>query len=299
VTGSLAAGLGLALLSAAALNWGFFAQHGAVASMPPLRVRHPLRSMALLLRDLRWLAASASGLAGWALYIAALSLVQAVSAGGIGLLALLAGRGGAGLHPREWLGVGLAVGGLVLLAASLGGHVTGSSSASWKAVTAWVLLSILVAGIAVLLDRRAVAAGAGFGAAAGLLYAAGDVATKAAILGPLAFVFVALLLLSHGLGFTSLQLGYQRGGVLATAGVSTLLTNALPIAAGTFVFGEHVPGGWAGAARVLAFAFVVLGACLLASARTESGGSLSTQTSTATPLRSRPSSQKSSASSLT
>jgi hypothetical protein len=275
MTGSLAVGLGLALLSAAALNWGFFAQHGAVAGMPPLRVRHPLRSLALLFRDLRWLAASTTGLAGWALYIAALtlaplSLVQAVSAGGIGLLALLAARGGAGLHSREWLGVGLAVGGLVLLAASLGGHVTGSSAGSWKPVTGWVLLSLVVAGVAVVLDRRALAAGAGFGAAAGLLYAAGDVATKAAILGHFALVFVPLLLLSHGLGFTSLQLGFQRGGVLATAGVSTLLTNALPIAAGTFVFGEHLPGGSAGVERVTAFASVVAGACLLASAGTTS-----------------------------
>ena len=45
---------------------------------------------------------------------------------------------------------------------------------------------------------------------------------------------------------------------LATAGVSSVLTNALPIAAGIVVFGEEVS-----AARMVAFAFVVSGAALL------------------------------------
>src|SRR5262249_3574011 len=61
-----------------------------------------------------------------------------------------------------------------------------------------------------------------------------------------------------------LQLGFQRGGALATAGVSTLLTNALPIAAGATIFHEGLPGGALGAARLLAFAAVVAGAALFA-----------------------------------
>jgi hypothetical protein len=56
---------------------------------------------------------------------------------------------------------------------------------------------------------------------------------------------------------------------LAIAGVSTVATNALPIAAGTLLFGEAVPGGGEGAFRVLALASVVLGAALLARGETE------------------------------
>jgi len=69
---------------------------------------------------------------------------------------------------------------------------------------------------------------------------------------------------SHGLAFVSLQLSFQRGTTLATAGVSTLLTNMLPILAGLTVFGEHMPGGVPGVLRGLGFASAVLGAAMLA-----------------------------------
>src|SRR5262249_16044349 len=63
-------------------------------AMPPLTVRRPLASLRLLTGSRAWLAGFLDGLAGWALYVAALklapiSLVQAVSAGGLRLLALL------------------------------------------------------------------------------------------------------------------------------------------------------------------------------------------------------------------
>ena len=107
--------------------------------------------------------------------------------------------------------------------------------------------------------------GAALGAAAGLLYSGGDVATKAFASGTHPFVlFIGLLLICHGLAFVALQLAFQRGSALATAGLSTLLTNALPIAAGLAVFGEVMPGGVAGALRGLGFAATVAGAALLA-----------------------------------
>jgi hypothetical protein len=46
--------------------------------------------------------------------------------------------------------------------------------------------------------------------------------------------------------------------------MATLWTNALPIAAGSVLFSETVPGGLRGVARVAAFACVVGGAALLA-----------------------------------
>jgi hypothetical protein len=105
--------------------------------------------------------------------------------------------------------------------------------------------------------------GAGFGLAAGVLYAAGDVATKAAVGGGVAVLFTLLVLACHGLGFVALQLGFQRGGALATAGLSTLALNSLPIVAGATVFGESLPDGALGVLRLVAFAYVVLGAALL------------------------------------
>jgi hypothetical protein len=64
-----------------------------------------------------------------------------------------------------------------------------------------------------------------------------------------------------------LQAGYQAGGALTVAGVATLLTNALPILAGTVLLGEPLPSGVLGVVRVLAFAAVILGSVLLSRPR--------------------------------
>lgn len=267
MSGSLAAGIALALASAAALNWGFFVQHGVASGLPPLSVRRPFASLGLLFSNLRWVGGFLAGLAGWALYVGALalaplSLVQAASAGGIGLLALLVERTTrTALTRRDRVGVGAAVAGLVLLGISLAGSTAAGRQASPVGVGLWIACSLAAAGLA----ARRVPAGAGFGIAAGVLYAAGDVATKAAVGGGAAVAFTAAVLACHGLAFVALQLGFQRGGALATAGVSTLLTNALPILAGMVLFHEGLPGGVLGGVRVAAFAGVVAGAALLAS----------------------------------
>lgn len=261
MTAALAGGLLLALASAAALNWGYFVQHGVASALPPLTLRRPLASLRLLFGNLRWLVGFFVGIGGWVLYVAALalaplSLVQAASAGGIGLLALLASRH-ARLKAWERRGVAVAVAGLVLLGISLAGRTTTATVGDWGAVAAWVALSVALAGVAA--SRRSAA---GLGIAAGILYSAGDVATKAAVHGGARLGFVPVLLACHGLAFVALQLGFQRGGVLATAGLATLFTNALPIAAGTTLFGEGL--GSLPVVRVLAFACTVAGAALLA-----------------------------------
>ncbi|HEY2541416.1 MAG TPA: hypothetical protein VGH92_00035, partial [Gaiellaceae bacterium] len=104
---------------------------------------------------------------------------------------------------------------------------------------------------------------AGLGTAAGVLYAAGDVATKAAVGGGARLAFVPVLLTCHGLAFVCLQLAFQRGGKLASAGLAVLWTNALPIAAGTVLFAESLPGGMRADLRIAAFALVLVGAVAL------------------------------------
>ncbi len=265
--------LALAAASALALNWGFFAQHSEAAILPALSLRRPLHSLTLLFTARRWLAGFLVGIGGWALYAAALafgplSLVQATSAGGIGILALLVSRiAHVTLARREWTGVFLAVCGLALLGLSLLGrggnrHHWGSHG-SWVAIAVWIAASLLLAALAAGPLAARLAAGAGLGVGAGFLYAAGDVATKAAVAGGARLAFVPVLLACHGLAFILLQLGFQRGAALATAGVATLFTNAVPIAAGMALFHEPLPGGALGVLRLLAFATVVVGAALL------------------------------------
>jgi len=269
----LAAGLVLALASAGALNWAYFAQHGAASTLPPLSVRRPVRSLVLLFGHRRWLIGFLTGIGGWTFYVAALALaplaiVQAASAGGIALLAVLVGR----LSIGERRAVVVSVAGLLLLGLSLIRTSAPTGHGNWVTVAAWMGASVAVAAFAAGPAAALLAGGAGLGVAAGVLYAAGDVGTKAALAGGARLGFVPALLACHGLAFVALQLGFQRGGALATAGMATLWTNALPIAAGSILFGESLPGGARGAARVAAFACVVLGATALARREAEPQG---------------------------
>jgi hypothetical protein len=263
------AGLILALLSAIALNWGFFVQHGASNTLPQLSLRRPLRSLRLLFTNARWLLGYVAGIGGWGLYIAALdlaqlSLVQAVSAAGVGVLALFVWRAGLAHFSRsEWVAVSVTLFGLALLLLSFLGGVPAPARVDGGGALVWVGVTMAAALLAWQPGSRFVRPGAGLGAAAGLLYASGDVSTKGAVVG-VGLFFVPLLLLCHLLGFVALQLSFQRGTALSTAGLSTLLNNAVPIVAGVLLFHERLPAGPAGVLRALSFAVVVLGAALLA-----------------------------------
>lgn len=233
-----------------------------------------MRALGALFRSRRWVVGFVTGLGGWALYVGALalaplSLVQGVSAGGIGLLALFVQRGRATrLERREWLAVAVALGGLALLSASLAGGVAKGTAASSAAVGVWLVACVAAVALLAGPVARLLVGGAGLGLAAGTLYAAGDVATKAAVGGRWLFVLAVLAL--HGAAFGALQLAFQRGNALVTAGLNTLAMNALPIVAGLALFHERFPPGAAGGLRLVAFAATVTGAAMLA--RVESAG---------------------------
>jgi hypothetical protein len=260
----IAGGLALAVASAVAIAGGYALQHSSASRLPPLTLRRPVSSALLLLRSGPWLVGSVTGIGGWVLYVVALrlaplSLVQAASAGGIGVLAV-----GMRLSRAERFGVAAALGGLVLLALSVGSHPpTGRGTV--LGVVVWVLVSGAIAGG--LATRPAAAT---LGTAAGILYAAGDVATKAAVVGGARLAFAPLVLACHAAAFVCLQLAFQRGSRLSSAGLAVLWTNALPIAAGMALFSEALPGGVRGALRILAFVLVLAGAVALS--RREAGG---------------------------
>ncbi|MGE5273700.1 MAG: hypothetical protein ACM3QU_08050 [Verrucomicrobiota bacterium] len=264
----LALALVATLASSCALNVGYLLEHSAVGRMPALTIRAPIGSLRRLLGSRRWLLGFGIEGTGWALYVLALSLaplslVQATAAGGIGILALMVSRvTQTPLSKHERLGVGIAVAGLVLLGISLaGGHGEGGGAA-YLTVALWIAASAGAALVSVQLLSRRIGAPA-YGLAAGLLFAAGDIATKGAVEADGHLVFVAALIAAYAFGTLVLQAGFQRGSALATAGIATLLTNALPIVAGMTIFGEPLPDGWLGAVRIAAFAAVVLGAVFL------------------------------------
>ena len=270
----LALALVATLASSCALNVGYLLEHGAVSKLPPLTIRAPLTSLRQLLGSRRWVLGFAIESVGWALFVLALalaplSLVQATAAGGIGILALLVSRvTHVPLSRHEWLGVVIAVAGLVLLGISLaGGHGEGSG-AGYLSVGLWIGASAVAALVSVQLLSGRIGAAPAYGVAAGLLFAAGDIATKGAVdAADSHLAFIAALIAAYAFGTLVLQAGFQRGSALTTAGIATLLTNALPIVAGMTIFGEPLPEGWLGAVRIAAFACVVVGAVFLGERR--------------------------------
>lgn len=245
---ALALGLGLALLASAALNGSYLLQHAGSRDAPEVDVRRPLRTFLGLLRSRVWSAGLVAGLLGWALHVGALahaplSLVQAFAVGG---LALAVPVGARVLRERlargEQAAIGAMVAALALLA--LGAHAR-SAPTGVPAIALGACLGgcALVAGA---LARRP--APGLLGTAAGVLYGAADVATKAATIvaarhGLAAALLspwpLAVVLLSCG-AFFCFQRGLQTGAAVPVVALMTAATNAVAILTGLLVLGDRL-----------------------------------------------------------
>jgi hypothetical protein len=260
----------LALASTMLTNIAYLREHDAAAALPALSLRRPLHSAEALLGDRSWLTGFALETAGFALYVAALALapltlVQSISAGGIGILAFIsARRSRRRLGRHELAGVLISMFGLLALAVSLAGGSGEGSGGSTFEILLWIGATVAAAAVALALGRRFGALAAAEGIAGGLFFSIGDLSVKVATQGGARTAFAIGVIAGYSLGTAFLQLGYQKGGALTVAGLATLLTNALPIAAGTVVLGEPVPSGAYGGVRIVAFAAVTIGAILLA-----------------------------------
>src|SRR3954468_222282 len=134
---TLQLGILLALVCAFATNLGFFYKHRGACLAAPVDITHPLRS-ARSLYSSKWfaigmfVATSAWGFHVAALAMAPMSVVQAVLAGGVVLLAVMAERlFGFEVGRRQWIGLGCTAFGLILLGITLpAGHNAPSTFSS-------------------------------------------------------------------------------------------------------------------------------------------------------------------------
>lgn len=259
-------------MSAVAVNWAYTKEHDAVRALPPLSPRHPLLAARDLVRTRAWLIAFGSETVGWLMYVAALhlaplALVQAVGAAGIAVLAMSEAKG----HPRrlplhEQLAVAFAIAGLVLLGLSLPSHQPGDHAPHAAEAAVWLGATVgAAAALSVARVRYSYAATLGF--AAGLLFAGGDISAKLFVFGGIWLVVVVPMIALYGLGSIQLQAAFQHGDAVTAAGVATLTTNAVPIAAGVVLLDEQLPTGASRVLRIAAFALLVVGGTLLSRTR--------------------------------
>jgi drug/metabolite transporter (DMT)-like permease len=252
------------------VNWAYAKEHRAAAAMPPLSPRRPLRSVRLLLGNRAWVIGFGTESAGWlvyviALWLAPLSLVQAVSASGIAVLAFFSAHGHlARLARRERVAVGIALVGLVLLSLSLVGTTPASHTPHAVGVVVWLAVFAGVAA-ALVVVRLGFSRAATLGLAAGLLFADGDISAKLISSGGIWLLALLSLVACYAAGTLTLQSAFQHGSALTAAGIATLVTNAAPIAAGFVLFDESLPPGLQGGLQLAAFATIVASAALLGS----------------------------------
>jgi drug/metabolite transporter (DMT)-like permease len=273
-----AIGLALALVSTTLVNLAYVREHDAVGELPPLSLSRPLRSLQLLLADRGWLGAFAMESGGFILYVAAvrlapLALVQSITAGGIGVLAVATARlGHRTLTTVERVGAVVSIAGLLFLSLSLAGGVQQGARGDLVEIGLWLGCTSAAALLVLVVGRSLVGAALADAVAGGLLFSCGDISTKIATEGGARVLFAIVAIFGYALGSSLLQIGYQRGTALSIAGVATLLTSALPIAAGSVLLHETPPHGAQGVLRVVSFAAVVIGAILLGRPRVRAHG---------------------------
>src|SRR5437660_2600747 len=118
-------GILLALGCALSTNVGFLYKHRGACSVPPVDMRRPVRSARLLFGSRLFSIGMLIACGAWMFHVAAmsvapLSLVQAVLAGGMVLLAIMAEQMlGCSIGRRQWIGLGLTAFGLMLLGFTL------------------------------------------------------------------------------------------------------------------------------------------------------------------------------------
>lgn len=272
-------GLILALGCAAIANVGLLCQHRGAVRAPEIRFAHPLRSAAGLFRSRWWAIGFAIGCVAWGLHVAALaiaplSLVQAVIAGGLALLAFPARQWfGIALGSRELLGLGLAAAGLAFLTLTASNGSDASNGYSESAMLGFEGGAVAI-GAALLLsahgERGVRHGGLLLGAAAGVLLGVSDVAIKAlapsVLSSPLGLLspWTAIAIIGGVGAFYALARSLQIGDPVEMAVFASVASNIAAIAGGVLVFGDPVgSSALAVVARAAAFTAVIAAAALL------------------------------------
>jgi drug/metabolite transporter (DMT)-like permease len=278
---TLLLGLVLAGLSALVTQVGFLLRHRGAVAAPDVELRHPLRSAIALFRSKWWTIGYALAIVAYVLHVgaltlAAMSLVQAVLAGGLVVLAVVAERFfGFELERRQWAGLVLTAAGLAMLAVT-GEARSGQESANYS-IAAMLAFEAAIAAMGVVLIVSYAKGpatshhGIVLALAAGLLFTSTHVAVKALsgkidagiaaiFLSPYLYVAIAGGVVAFFASARSLQIG----PAVPVIAFTSIAGNASAIPAGIVVFGDPLGSeALTVVVRVVAFLLVVAAAALI------------------------------------
>ena len=268
---TLQLGILLSLFCALATNVAFLLKHRGACAAPDVSLRHPITSAVGLFRSKWFTIGMLVALVAWTFHVAALALaplsvVQAIIAGGLVFLTVLAERWfGFTVGTRQWAGVGLTALGLVLLAITLPQHGGAHAGYSLAGMIAFES-ALLVIGTFLVLSKKLGSHehhGVMLGTAAGILFGVSDVAIKAltgavgnGITGLLSPWLVTCILASV-IAFYASARGLQKGEAVPVITLTSAAANVTAISGGILVFGDPMPSDPVGIV-VQSFAFVLV-----------------------------------------
>ena len=276
-------GLLIAFGGAIAANLGFFLRFRGARLAPDVNMRRPLRSAAGLWLSPWFAGGMLVGFLAWAMQVAAitlapLSLVQAVFAGSVALVAVMADRiFGLPVAGRQWWGLVLTAIGLVLLALTM--PAAGSTPAALATAPMVAFeAGLLAAGVLLIVGPHAAGArrehhGIALAAAAGIMFGACNVAVKAltgAFDGPasLASPWLAVALVASAGAFYASARSLQLGGAVAVIGITGTTAAVTCIAGGILIFRDPLPASATGLLlQLLAFVLVLAAAVMVPAPR--------------------------------
>ena len=238
-------GILLALACALATNVGFLYKHRGACAAPAVDMRHPLRSARSLFASPLFAIGMVIAAGAWLFHVAAmsfapLSLVQAVLAGGVVMLAVMAERiFGLKIGRRQWVGLALTALGLMLLGVTLPAAHGADSRFSLPGMISFE--AALVAGGTLLIMGPRIGAprehhGFMLGAAAGIMFGVSDIAIKA--ITPWAGVCAVASVAA----FYASAKGLQDGDPVPVIAVTGAAANLAGIVGGIAVFGDPLSG---------------------------------------------------------
>ena len=272
-------GIACALACALTTNLGFLYKHRGACAAPTVDFRRPFWSARQLFRSKLFTIGMIVACVSWIFHIGAmamvpLSVVQAVLAGGVVTLAIMAERAfGLKIGPRQWLGLGMTAAGLVLLGISLPAVHGAHSRFSVPGMIAFEGVLIVLGALLIMGPRIGAKEhhhGVMLGGAAGILFGVSDVALKAltgavgahGILG-LVSPWLALTIPASIVAFYASAKSLQDGDAVPVIAVTATAANVSGILGGLLVFGDPLPSSAVGVVvEVLAFALVIVAAWL-------------------------------------
>jgi drug/metabolite transporter (DMT)-like permease len=273
-------GILLAVACALATNVGFLYKHRGACAAARVDMRRPLWSARALFSSPLFAIGMAIAAGAWMFHVAAMSLaplsiVQAVLAGGVVLLAVLAEQVfGLRIGRRQWVGLALTAVGLMLLGLTLPTAHGANSRFSIPGMISFEA-ALIGAGMLLIMGPRIGAPsehhGYMLGAAAGILFGVSDVAIKAisglvgtagafALLTPWTLVCVAASIAA----FYASAKGLQDGQAVPVIAVTGTAANISGIVGGIIVFGDPLSGDPLSlVVQCVAFVLVLLAAWLM------------------------------------